>query len=105
MNNLNKISEISLVRQNPYVSGNGYLHIQTFDLNSRQTSPLGTPANLPADSFLITYYRDDQKVQILLDAGKRHQGTNIIIPHLLAQGIMKLNMVILSHPHQDLSAV
>jgi competence protein ComEC len=79
----------------------GYLRITAFNLNSRENSAIGEPPQLPADSFLISYYHGPEPIHILLDAGKKNQGRLVILPYLLEHNITKLNMAILSHPHQD----
>lgn len=85
----------------PYSADDGYCRIQVLDLNSEGQSKLGEPANLPADSFLISYYKGERQFRILLDAGKKGQGEHIIIPALQAQGINRIDCLIISHMHRD----
>ncbi|TBL78950.1 ComEC/Rec2 family competence protein [Paenibacillus thalictri] len=84
-----------------YWANNEYVRIATFDLNSRESTPLGEPSQLPADSFLISRYSGNTSFHILIDAGKKDQAKMRIIPQLLQMGIGKLDMAVVSHPHQD----
>lgn len=90
------------MRSHPhYTKENGYLHIVAFELNSRDNTPLGEPEHLPADSFLISYCNGGETFHTLLDTGKKGQGKRVIVPYLQERGIGTLDMVIVSHPHQD----
>lgn len=75
--------------------------IIVFDINRRETEILGYPPGNPADSFLLTYDNGRQKEYILLDAGKKGHGNNVILPYLKQAGIRRLHKVIISHWHFD----
>jgi competence protein ComEC len=85
-----------------YVRGeHPYLRIKSFDLNTRKNGPTGLPELCPADGFLIQHERNGNKTNILLDAGKKGQGTQVILPYLKKNGINTIDYLILSHAHND----
>lgn len=79
----------------------GCCRIKVFDLNTPRTGKMGFPELQPADSFLITLFEADQSIHILVDAGKRGQAEQIIVPYLVENGITRLDYVIVTHPHDD----
>lgn len=93
--------EIAMKQQHAYQPETGYLRIKTFNLNSKEHTSLGVPVEMPADSFLFSYFQAKRTFHILMDAGKKNQCQQIIIPYLLESGITRIDMAILTHPHQD----
>ena len=79
----------------------GYCRIKTFGLNTSDKEILGIPNIHPADGFLISTFTGERAQHILLDAGKKGQGEQIIIPYLLEQEIDRIDYLILSHIHYD----
>lgn len=79
----------------------GECRIQMFDLNGKETGKMGIPDMNPADGFLIRVTDDSRTWHILLDTGKKGQGSAVIIPWLRQAGITRLDAIILSHFHYD----
>lgn len=79
----------------------GECRIQMFDLNGKETGSLGVPGMNPADGFLLRAADDRRTWHILLDAGKKGQGTAVIVPWLRQAGISRLDAIVLSHFHYD----
>ncbi|MCU6709699.1 MBL fold metallo-hydrolase [Paenibacillus sp. J5C_2022] len=79
----------------------GQCRIQMFDLNGKDTGATGVPGMNPADGFLIRVADNHRTWHILLDAGKKGQGTAVIVPWLRKMGITRLDAIILSHFHYD----
>jgi competence protein ComEC len=90
------------MKSDVYAKESGHCRIKTFDLNSRDTGAMGIPELNPADSFLIsTFDENGHETHILLDAGKKGQADNIIIPYLRENNILTIDYLILSHMHYD----
>jgi competence protein ComEC len=89
------------LRDHPFSDQTPCCRIQVFELNTPRTGKAGPPELQPADSFLIRLYERERTLHLLIDAGKRGQGEQIILPYLKEEGITHLDYLIVSHPHND----